>query len=74
LNRCGRDFCQRHHPLPLSGDLFHISFETEGRPVAQGERPSADFFLNRSWLFQDVGIPQIKGRDFTERDDAKLRA
>src|SRR6266496_1525539 len=29
-------------PLPLSGDLFRISFETEGRPVAKGDQPSAD--------------------------------
>jgi putative ABC transport system permease protein len=58
-------------PLPLSGDLFHISFETEGRPVAQGERPSADFFSIGLGYFKTLGIPQVKGRDFTERDDAK---
>jgi putative ABC transport system permease protein len=58
-------------PLPLSGELFSISFETEGRPVAKGDRPSADFFAIGLGYFKTMGIPQIKGRDFTERDDAK---
>src|SRR6185436_19134294 len=58
-------------PLPLSGELFSISFETEGRPVAPGDRPSADFFSIGLNYFKTLGIPQIKGRDFTERDDAK---
>ncbi|MDX6304394.1 MAG: putative transport system permease protein [Blastocatellia bacterium] len=58
-------------PLPLSGELFSISFETEGRPVAPGDRPSADFFSIGLNYFKTLGIPQLKGRDFTERDDAK---
>lgn len=58
-------------PLPLSGELFSISFETEGRPVAPGDRPSADFFSIGLNYFKTLGIPQIKGRDFTERDEAK---
>jgi putative ABC transport system permease protein len=58
-------------PLPLSGELFSISFETEGRPVSPGDRPSADFFAIGLGYFKTLGIPQIKGRDFTERDDAK---
>ena len=58
-------------PLPLSGDLFSISFETEGRPIAKGDQPSADFFSIGLGYFKTLGIAQIKGRDFTERDDAK---
>jgi putative ABC transport system permease protein len=58
-------------PLPLSGELFSISFETEGRPIAKGDQPSADFFSIGLGYFKTMGIPQIKGRDFTERDDAK---
>src|SRR5258706_314789 len=61
-------------PLPLSGELFSISFETEGRPVAPGERPSADFFAIGPAYFKTLGIRQINGRDFTERDDAKAPA
>ena len=56
-------------PLPLSGDAFSISFETEGRPVAKGDRPSADFFAIGANYFKTMGIPLLKGRDFTERDD-----
>ena len=56
-------------PLPLSGDLFSISFETEGRPVAKGDRPSADFFAIAGGYFKTMGIALLKGRDFTERDD-----
>jgi putative ABC transport system permease protein len=58
-------------PLPLSGDRFSISFETEGRPVAKGNQPSADFFVIGTNYFKTLGISQLKGRDFTERDDNK---
>jgi putative ABC transport system permease protein len=58
-------------PLPLSGDLFRISFETEGRPVAKGEEPSADFFAINDGYFKTLGVPIIKGRDFNERDSEK---
>lgn len=56
-------------PLPLSGDAFSISFETEGRPVAKGDRPSADFFAVQGDYFKTLGVPMLKGRDFTERDN-----
>jgi putative ABC transport system permease protein len=56
-------------PLPLSGDRYSISFEVEGRPVARGDQPSADFFAIGPGYFQTMGIPLIKGRGFTERDD-----
>ena len=55
-------------PLPLSGDRFSISFETEGRPVAKGDQPSADFFTTGLGYFRTMGIPLRKGRDFTEQD------
>jgi putative ABC transport system permease protein len=61
-------------PLPLSGDRFSISFETEGRPVAKGNQPSADFFVIGANYFKTLGISQLKGRDFTERDDNKAPA
>jgi len=57
-------------PLPLSGDLFRISFETEGRPLAKGDLPSADFFVVSDDYFKTLGVPILKGREFTQRDGA----
>jgi putative ABC transport system permease protein len=56
-------------PLPLGGDDFSISFETEGRPLAKGDLPSADFFDVQVGYFKTLGISILKGRDFTERDN-----
>jgi putative ABC transport system permease protein len=56
-------------PLPLSGDEWSISFEVEGRPVAKGDQPSADFFAISPGYFKTMGIALRKGRDFTERDN-----
>jgi putative ABC transport system permease protein len=61
-------------PLPLSGDLFRISFETEGRPLPKGDLPSADFFAISNDYFKTMGIPLLKGRVFTERDDKQAPA
>jgi putative ABC transport system permease protein len=58
-------------PLPLSGDLFRISFETEGRPVAKGDQPSADFFAIGDGYFKTLGVSILKGRDFNDRDGEK---
>ena len=57
-------------PLPLSGDRYGISFEIEGRPVAKGDQPSADFFTIGDGYFKTMEIPLLKGREFTERDAA----
>ncbi|HEY8188963.1 MAG TPA: ABC transporter permease [Pyrinomonadaceae bacterium] len=56
-------------PLPLSGDMFSISFETEGRPVAKGDQPSSDFFSIEPGYFKTLGVSILKGRDFNERDN-----
>jgi putative ABC transport system permease protein len=58
-------------PLPLSGNMFGISFETEGRPVEKGNEPSADFFAVSDDYFKALGVPILKGREFTQRDGAK---
>jgi putative ABC transport system permease protein len=55
-------------PLPLSGDRFSISFETEGRPVAKGAEPSADFFTIDPNYFKTMSVPLVRGRYFDERD------
>lgn len=57
-------------PLPLSGNLFRISFETEGRPMAKGDLPSADFFAISDDYFKTLGVPLLKGREFSQRDGA----
>jgi putative ABC transport system permease protein len=56
------------YPLPLSEDLFVITFEIDGRPVAPKDQPSADFFTTGVDYFKTMGIPIIKGRDFDDRD------
>jgi putative ABC transport system permease protein len=61
-------------PLPLSGDLFRISFETEGRPVAKGDQPSADFFVIGNGYFKTLGVSMLQGRDFNERDNKQAPA
>jgi putative ABC transport system permease protein len=61
-------------PLPLSGDLIRISFETEGRPVAKGDQPSADFFAIGDGYFKTLGVSILKGRDFNERDNKQAPA
>jgi putative ABC transport system permease protein len=58
-------------PLPLGGDYMGVSFETEGRPMAPGDLPSADFFIMEPGYLKTMGIPLIKGRDFNERDQHK---
>jgi putative ABC transport system permease protein len=58
-------------PLPLSGDMFRISFAIDGRPVAKGDQPSADFFSVSNDYFKTLNIPILKGRAFTERDTPK---
>lgn len=58
-------------PLPLSGDRFSLSFETEGRPVAKGEEPSADFYNIGLGYFRTMGIPLLKGRDFTSAENTE---
>ena len=58
-------------PLPLNGDAFVISFETEGRPVEKGNQPSADFFAIEEGFFKTLGVSMLKGREFNERDNKK---
>ncbi len=55
-------------PLPLSGNRYGISFQIDGRPVAKGDEPSADFFAISDGYFKTMEIPMLKGREFNERD------
>ena len=58
-------------PLPLSGDRVRTTFETEGRPIAQGDLPTAELRAIGLDYFRAMAIPLVKGRDFTARDDGK---
>jgi putative ABC transport system permease protein len=57
-------------PLPLSGDMFRISFEVEGRNIPKGELPSSHFRSISLDYFSAMKIPLLAGRAFTERDNA----
>src|SRR5205085_3424769 len=57
------------YPLPMSGETSPpLDFEIEGQPLAANERPNCDGRSMQPDYFRTLGIPLIKGRDFTERD------
>jgi putative ABC transport system permease protein len=58
-------------PLPLSENRIRTTFETEGRPIAPGDLPAAELRIICLDYFHAMGIPFVKGRDFTARDDNK---
>ena len=57
--------------LPLGGDVWTFPFTVEGRPApSNAERPSAVYRVVCPDYFRTMGAALLKGRDFTERDDA----
>jgi putative ABC transport system permease protein len=58
-------------PLPMSGDYMALHFEIGGHPSPAGDRPLADFRVVQPDYFRTMGIPLLKGRDFSELDEAK---
>jgi putative ABC transport system permease protein len=55
--------------LPLSGANAGRSFAIEGRPeAAPGEGANAAYRLTCPGYFRTLGIPLVKGRDFSDRD------
>jgi len=54
--------------LPLSGANAGRSFAVEGFTVPPDQRPSANYRLTCPGYFTAMGIPILKGRDFTTRD------
>jgi putative ABC transport system permease protein len=57
-------------PLPLGGDSAVVAFNIEERPAAQPNRPYARMAFSTPGYFSTAGIPLLKGRFFTERDDS----
>ena len=57
-------------PLPFTGDQVSVSFDIIERPKPQPERSHADIAIVTPGYFRTLGITLLKGRDFTEHDDA----
>lgn len=57
-------------PLPLQGHEMRAAFDIDGRRVAAPDRPRSDFAIVTPGYFGAMGIPLLRGRDFSERDNA----
>jgi predicted permease len=55
-------------PLPLQGDEMSVGFDIEERRVAPADRPHCDIAIVAPGFFKTLGIPVLRGRDFTDRD------
>src|SRR5215469_12884604 len=58
-------------PLPMTDSSATVSFNIQGRPVAQGDEPSASLGVAMPGYFKTMGIPLIAGRAFGEEDGLK---
>ncbi|MBV9227028.1 MAG: ABC transporter permease, partial [Acidobacteriaceae bacterium] len=58
--------------LPISGDVWTFDYSIPGRPApAPGHSPSAVYRVIRPRYFQAMQIPLLRGREFTEQDNAQ---
>jgi putative ABC transport system permease protein len=57
-------------PLPLQGHQMRVAFDIEARPMDAPDRPRSDMAIVTPGYFGAMGIPLLKGRDFSERDDS----
>jgi len=56
--------------LPLSGDVWTLSFNIEGRPApGPGEKQGAVYRIIRPDYFRTMGATLLKGREFTAYDN-----
>ncbi len=55
--------------LPMVGDVSGSGFRRSDQPEPPpGERPGADYLIVSPQYFAVMGIPLLRGQDFTERD------
>ncbi len=58
-------------PLPLQGHEMRAAFDIEERPAAVPDRPRSDMAIVTPDYFGAMGIPLLKGRDFSEQDNSE---
>ncbi|HEX3129900.1 MAG TPA: ABC transporter permease, partial [Thermoanaerobaculia bacterium] len=55
--------------LPIQDAWTNTGFEVEGRPASKpGQSPVAEIRVASPGLFQSLGVPLLRGRDFEETD------
>jgi len=57
--------------FPLSGSEIGFNFDIEERPAPKAQQPNAQVNVVSPDYFRTLRTPILRGRDFTERDDAK---
>jgi putative ABC transport system permease protein len=63
------------NPLGLAANgAFNVNFQIEGRPAPPNEpAPQVDYRVASTDYFQTIRLPLLKGRLFTESDDAEAQ-
>jgi putative ABC transport system permease protein len=62
------------NPLGLASGGFNVNFQIEGRPPNPNEpTPQVDYRVASADYFHTIRLPLLKGRLFTEADDAQTR-
>ena len=62
------------NPLGLANGGFNVNFQIEGPPPNPNEpEPQVDFRVASADYFQTIRLPLLKGRLFTEADDAQTQ-
>ena len=56
-------------PVPLEGSQMAVSFDIEERRAPEPDRPRSDIAIVTPGYFATLGIPVLRGRNFTEHDD-----
>jgi predicted permease len=59
--------------LPMRG-TFALTFSVQGRAVAPGDEPTAQYRAVTRDYFQTLAIPPVRGRTFAEREPAPMVA
>jgi putative ABC transport system permease protein len=55
--------------LPMSGSDIGVGYTIEGRPADPKTRTAAAYFAISADYFSTLGIPMLRGRPFTDRDN-----